>query len=132
MKDTEPELEPLPAAETLNASGAVVSAIEDELSWLSDAEVVDADNGRPVTANLRDFLKLVDRFDGCCRIRKTRPDDDEPKRRLIIENSTGHNVLPARAADQVIGTMIDRKLCEFDPAGVLHVAGKGRALIEAK
>ena len=128
----EPKLAPLPSEETLDGSGAVTEAIEDELSWLSDQEVIDADEGVKVVAPLRDFLKLVDRFDGSCRIRKSRTGRDEPRRRLIIEDGGGYNVLPARAADQVIGTMVHRKLCEFDSAGVLHVADKGRALIGTK
>ena len=126
------DLEDLPSEETLDASAAIVVAMQDELSWLDDRDVIDPDKGVKVVAPLRDFFKLLDSFDGSCRIRKSRETDDEPKRRLIIEDGGGYNVLPARASDQVIGAMVRLKLCEFDAAGVLHVADKGRALIGAK
>lgn len=127
-----PELEPLPSAETLNASGPITRAVEDELAWLDRDDVIQADEKGKVAGPLRDFLELLHRFDGGFRIRKTRPDDKAHDRRLIIENTSGYNVLTAKASDEVIATMVDRKFCEFDAAGVLHITGKGRELIGAK
>lgn len=131
----EPELEALPSEDTLIECASAAQAIEDELSWLTEGNVHDAVNreeGIPRYTPLRVLLKLIDTFDGDLRIRKTRPEDHEPKRRLIIEGHHGYNVLSAKAADLTIRVVVDEGFLEYDAAGVLHITDQGRALIGRK
>ncbi|MCH7849064.1 MAG: hypothetical protein IIB53_11945, partial [Planctomycetes bacterium] len=127
----EPELAPLPSSDTLDDCGAILMAIEDQLSWLVESNISTEHVDSRERSILRTTLKMLVAFEGDCRIRKTRPEDEEPINRLIIEDAASCKVLAARL-DANVHEAVRHKLLAFDAAGVLHVADKGRALIGAK
>lgn len=127
----EPELAPLPSADTFDDCGAILQAVEAQLSWLTEDRIRDDHVDPRGRSPLRSTLKMLDTFSTDMRIRKTRRENCERANRLIIEDAASCKQLADRL-DANVRQAVRHGLLAFDAAGVLHVADKGRALIAVK